>query len=292
LDDGTTSYIYGPSSAPIAQVDDSTGTVQYLHGDLIGSTRLITSASGTVQYLHGDLIGSTRLITSASGTVVGTSKYDSYGNRTGHTGTADSAIGYSGALTDLDTGLVYLQARDYDPATAQFLTVDPLVDTTRQAYTYVADNPLNNSDPTGLCDKPGLPNIFQLVWAAGVAQFNNIANSSVLHSIVDAYASFGNAMINHPDLAWQLLGGLAGVVGGGVGEVGLGACDATIVGTVPCVAGGVGVGALIVGSAGVQDQVAKLLASRRCALSGSILSTPRPSVLGLGPTRGLPLGDE
>jgi hypothetical protein len=46
---------------------------------------------------------------------------------------------------------VYLRARDYDPATAQFLTVDPAVDETRQPYAYVANNPLLATDPTGLC---------------------------------------------------------------------------------------------------------------------------------------------
>ena len=130
LDDGTYSYIYGPSSAPIAEINDSTGTVHYLTDDLIGSTRLITSSTGTVD---------------------GVNLYDEYGNIEQQTGTATSPMGYSGNWTDPDTGLVYLRARDYDPATAQFLTVDPLVDTTRQPYAYVADNPLTQTDPSG-CD--------------------------------------------------------------------------------------------------------------------------------------------
>jgi hypothetical protein len=71
LDDGTHSYLYGPSTAPIAQINDSTGTIQYLHGDIIGSTRLITDASGAS---------------------VGTMSYDPYGVRTTHYGTADSSI--------------------------------------------------------------------------------------------------------------------------------------------------------------------------------------------------------
>jgi hypothetical protein len=45
----------------------------------------------------------------------------------------------------------YLRARYYDPSTGQFLSRDPAVATTRHPYTYVYDNPLNLTDPTGLC---------------------------------------------------------------------------------------------------------------------------------------------
>jgi len=84
------------------------------------------------------------------GDPVSTAAFDEFGSRVNHTGTADSAFGYTGAWTDADTALVHLRARDYDPATGQFLTVDPAVDQTRQPYAYTGNSPLTRTDPTGL----------------------------------------------------------------------------------------------------------------------------------------------
>jgi hypothetical protein len=44
-----------------------------------------------------------------------------------------------------------MRARWYDPATGQFLSVDPLVATTNQPYQYAGDNPVSNTDTTGHC---------------------------------------------------------------------------------------------------------------------------------------------
>jgi hypothetical protein len=44
-----------------------------------------------------------------------------------------------------------MNARYYDPSTAQFLTVDPLVNITHTPYSYVDNSPLDGSDPSGLC---------------------------------------------------------------------------------------------------------------------------------------------
>jgi RHS repeat-associated protein len=129
LSDGTNSYIYGPSVLPVEQINNSTGTVLYLHHDQQGSTRLLTSSTGAKE---------------ASIT------YDAYGNTTGTTGTAKTPLGYDGQYTSTDSGLIYLWARVYDPATAQFLSVDPVLPITRAPYNYAGDNPLNRSDPTGL----------------------------------------------------------------------------------------------------------------------------------------------
>lgn len=45
-------------------------------------------------------------------------------------------------------------ARYYDPQTAQFLTRDPVEAMTRAAYSYAGSDPLDQSDPSGLCWGP------------------------------------------------------------------------------------------------------------------------------------------
>jgi RHS repeat-associated protein len=128
LTNESSNFIYGPGSLPIEQIS-STGTVLYLHHDRQGTTRLLTSSTGAKE---------------ASFT------YDAYGNQTAHTGTASTALGYDAQYTSTDTGLIYLRARAYDPTTGQFLSVDPLQKVTGAPYNYAGDNPINESDPTGL----------------------------------------------------------------------------------------------------------------------------------------------
>ena len=59
-------------------------------------------------------------------------------------------IGFAGAFTDPETGYLYLVNRYYNPATDQFLTVDPDVGTTHQPYEYAGDDPVEGTDPSGL----------------------------------------------------------------------------------------------------------------------------------------------
>jgi RHS repeat-associated protein len=128
LADGENSYIYGPSGLPVEQI-----------------------SSGEVPtYLHHDQLGSTRLLTNAFGEVAGASTYGPYGGLTGHTGTATTALGYAGQYTLGQSGLQYLRARFYDPATGQLMTQDPLVEATREPYAYAGGDPLTHRDPSGL----------------------------------------------------------------------------------------------------------------------------------------------
>ena len=130
--DSNTAYVYGPDGLPLEQL----------------------TASGTVYY-HHDQLGSTRALTNGSGTVVASYTYDPYGNLTASTGTVANPFGYAGQYTDTETGYQYLRNRYYDPATAQFLTRDPLVAITRAPYSYADGNPLNETDPLGLFGHPG-----------------------------------------------------------------------------------------------------------------------------------------
>jgi len=82
-----------------------------------------------------------------------------------HSGTATTNLQFSGQYTDPETGLIYLRARYYDPTTAQFLTIDPLIAVTGTPYAYVAGNPLNHTDPTGLCKSGDI-----MCWLAGIGK--------------------------------------------------------------------------------------------------------------------------
>jgi RHS repeat-associated protein len=122
---------------------------RYVYGRLEVSVEQINTKEEAT-YLHHDQQGSTRLLTGSTGTVVGAYTFDAYGNQTGHTGTATTPLGFDGQYTSSDTGLIYLRARSYDPATAQFMSVDPMLPVTEAPYFYANDNPLNWTDPSGL----------------------------------------------------------------------------------------------------------------------------------------------
>ena len=105
----------------------------------------------SVLFYQTDQLGSTRMLTDSAGVVRGTFSYDAYGNLIGSTGSYSTPVGWCGQYRDAESGLIYLQARYYDPATGQFLTRDPRTATTRSPYGYVADDPLNKADPSGMC---------------------------------------------------------------------------------------------------------------------------------------------
>jgi RHS repeat-associated protein len=134
----------------------------------------INNTTSTVTYLHHDQAGSTRLITGSSGTVEGKCTYGAYGTPTCE-GAATTPLGYDGQYTSSDTGLIYMRARVYDPTTAQFLSVDPLDAITQTPYSYAGDDPVNDSDPSGLfLGIPGTPSTGEIVGVVG-EHFGQIA---------------------------------------------------------------------------------------------------------------------
>jgi RHS repeat-associated protein len=128
LMDSENAYVYADSRTPIEQV---------------------SLASGTIQYLVSDALGSVRGVVSATGSLAASASYDAWGNLESSGLTTSTPFGFAGGYTD-ETGLLYLINRYYDPATGQFVSVDPLVYATQQPYGYVGDNPLEFVDPLGL----------------------------------------------------------------------------------------------------------------------------------------------
>lgn len=106
----------------------------------------------TVTYYYTDPQGTVLATTDATGNVISRTDYRPYGMAA--LGTPVSGPGYTGHVNDMDSGLVYMQARYYDPGIGRFLSTDPVsveADSTAQfnRYSYASNNPISNVDPDG-----------------------------------------------------------------------------------------------------------------------------------------------
>jgi RHS repeat-associated protein len=106
----------------------------------------------TIHYIHTDHLGSTSVITNQSGQVVEKTTYEPYGEV--KTGGTKSKFDYTGQEKDLETGLNYYDARYYDPHIHRFTQQDSIIQDvydpqSLNRYSYVRNNPLRYTDPTG-----------------------------------------------------------------------------------------------------------------------------------------------
>ncbi|HYB81050.1 MAG TPA: RHS repeat-associated core domain-containing protein, partial [Mycobacterium sp.] len=132
-------------------------------GGMIG-VRFNTVSAGSVatRYFHTDHLGSIAVITDENGVVVERSSYDAWGKRRFANGTDDptgsivseTTRGFTGQEQLGDVGLVHLNGRVYDPLVGRMMSADPHVTLPGNGqswnrYSYVINNPLAFTDPTG-----------------------------------------------------------------------------------------------------------------------------------------------
>ena len=147
-----------PLAAPSTPPTNHQWKVYYYAGGKPIAMRELTASDGnTLYYLHSDHLGSTSLTTSSAGAVVARQYYYPYGEiRPGGTGALPTDIGFTGQRRE-DAGLgslMFYQARYMSPYLNRWLQPDPIVpeagnpqDLNR--YSYVRNNPLKYTDPTG-----------------------------------------------------------------------------------------------------------------------------------------------
>jgi RHS repeat-associated protein len=136
----------------VAENPGSGADMFWLYGP--GGLPVVSITGSAVRCFGHDRLGSTRALTDGTGRVVGTYRWDPYGRPAGQTGTDTPRLGCAGRYTDPETGLGYLRARPYDPTNGRFMSRDPLVSLTREPYGYVGGDPVNRTDPWGLCWGP------------------------------------------------------------------------------------------------------------------------------------------
>jgi RHS repeat-associated protein len=135
ISDGSNDYIYGPTGEPVEQVN--TTSMPPVNNPIF------------MTYTPSD---SSWLITNAAGIQTSFYRYDAFGNLA--FGTPGSAFGYAGQYQDSATassGFDNMRARWYDSQTGSFTTRDPAFSQTDQAYAYAGGDPVNRTDPSGLC---------------------------------------------------------------------------------------------------------------------------------------------
>jgi RHS repeat-associated protein len=113
----------------------------------------------TRRYIHADHQGSSQVFTDEEGDLAHLQRFDAFGNPSSPaSGSSDPTArniraGYTGHETDVETGLVNMRGRLYDPRLARFMQADPIVDFSSlqqlNRYSYVLNNPLNLVDPSG-----------------------------------------------------------------------------------------------------------------------------------------------
>ncbi|GHF17645.1 hypothetical protein GCM10014715_85860 [Streptomyces spiralis] len=123
-----------------------------------GGSAIRTSSDGKVRILVADPHGTNTLSISATTLAVNRRKTLPYGAPRGTAPTFwPGQKGFVNGDIDATTGLTHIGARDYDPATGRFISVDPLLELDKPqtigGYAYSAHNPTTYSDPTGLCPK-------------------------------------------------------------------------------------------------------------------------------------------
>ncbi|GLH99934.1 polymorphic toxin-type HINT domain-containing protein [Phytohabitans aurantiacus] len=172
---GANSYIYDADGNRLI-AKDPTGATLYLPGTEVRLTTATDTVSATRYYtFNGELVaqrtpsgltwlaadhqGTSQIAVTADATQTVTRRRQTpYGTPRGATPAWPNKLGYVGGYQD-DTGLTHLGAREYDPATGRFISVDPVQDMADpqqwNGYAYANNGPITRSDPSGLMAESG-----------------------------------------------------------------------------------------------------------------------------------------
>lgn len=149
---GTTLYLPGGNELRMDPAGAVTGTRYYGAGGKTVAMR----TGGKLTFLLGDHhgTGTTQVTTDATQTVTRRKSTIFGAPRGAHPANWQGDKGFVGGTKDADTNLTQLGAREYDPETGRFMSVDPVMDLSDpqqiNGYTYGNNNPLVYADPDGL----------------------------------------------------------------------------------------------------------------------------------------------
>ncbi|MCL4393974.1 MAG: hypothetical protein M1482_04065 [Chloroflexi bacterium] len=189
------------------EVTGTTATKYYYFGTL----RVAMKQGDAVTYLHGDNLGSTSV---TSGATVSAQTYYAFGAIRTTTGVVPTDFGFTGQRFDSDAGLMYYNARYYDATIGRFVQPDTIIPDlydpqSLNRYSYVRNNPVRNTDPTGHGVDLGDPYYNAEMRSKRASE---TVDWDALPSGDDGGNERGGSIVDHVHVSD--LNGLAGMVGG------------------------------------------------------------------------------
>jgi RHS repeat-associated protein len=204
--------VYSPSddfeTVKLASNSATQNTSYYLVNNQLVAKK---NPDGTKQYYHNDHLGSTSVLTNQAGALVEETQYDPWGEV--KTGGTKSKFQYTGQEKDDETGLNYYNFRYYDSHIRRFtqpddIIQDPYNPQDLNRYSYVRNNPLRYTDPSG-----------HGVWIPAAIVVGG--------GLVGGYEAYSEFVYTNPKATWQQK---AQVTAGGVAAGSAGAAAALYLG--------------------------------------------------------------
>ncbi|MBP2322202.1 RHS repeat-associated protein [Kibdelosporangium banguiense] len=151
----TTLYLGSQEIKVATAGGNPTATRYYQHG---GKTIAMRQGTGQLTWLAGDHQGTSQIAIKSDTQEVVQRRQLPFGDPRGTAAAFPGERGFVGGTTDANTGYTHLGAREYDPDTGRFISVDPVLDLgdaqQLNGYTYSNNSPVTRSDPSGLLSCP------------------------------------------------------------------------------------------------------------------------------------------